>query len=452
MFLELDKKPPEKTAAKDDLGNQVTYGELIREKERVAGLVPRRSLVFLLCRNDVASLKAYIGTVLSGSVPLLLDTNVQEPLLERLLDVYRPQFIYRDGEFQATGEPAYELHEDLELLLPTSGSTGSPKLVRYGKGNLDVSARNTARAYGWTAEERPLCDLPMHYTMGLNVINMHLYVGATLLLMTRRVTHGLFWQFALDERATSFTGVPFSYEVFFKLKVDRMELPDLKTFCEGGGRLSEETFRRLVELTAAQGKRFVASFGTTETSSRIALLPPQEAATHILSIGKAIPGGELALYDGEEELLEPAATGELVFRGPVVTLGYAATKADLAAGDVFRGEFRTGDIARRDADGFYYIIGRRSRFLKLLGHRVDLNECEELIKKEFGCDAACAGDDNQMRIYVTDPAGAEQAEIREADVRNFISRLTGVNASKFAVSRIAALPRNSYGKIIYAEL
>ena len=111
MFLELDKKPPEKTAAKDDLGNQVTYGELIREKERVAGLVPRRSLVFLLCRNDVASLKAYIGTVLSGSVPLLLDTNVQEPLLERLLDVYRPQFIYRDGEFQATGEPAYELHE-----------------------------------------------------------------------------------------------------------------------------------------------------------------------------------------------------------------------------------------------------------------------------------------------------------------------------------------------------
>ncbi len=320
------------------------------------------------------------------------------------------------------------------------------KLVRYKKGNLEANAKNVAKAFGWTSKERPVCDLGMQYTMGLNVINTHLYVGATILLTTYNLMSSDFWDYIKGEKATNFTGVPFSYDIFYRLHFERMDLPYLRTLSEGGGKLTDARFLQLAEYARKNNKRFIASFGTTETSARMACLPAELALSKIGSIGRAIPEGELFLIDSNGiELTESEAEGELCYRGPNVTMGYAETREELLKGDEFNGEYHTGDFARRDSDGCYFITGRMSRFLKLLSYRVSLDQCEKLIQEHFDLECACAGNDQRMEIYITD-------ESKQKTVLDFISEKTNLFRALFKIHVLDNIPRNASGKIAYKEL
>lgn len=463
MFLNIDKHPSGSLALMDNEGCRVTYGELAALMDKVGTRVEPRSLVFLLCRNTVGSVAGYLGFVEHGAVPVTLNAKIDGNLLANLLDIYTPAYIWAPleeiGRFDfetifdgfgyallKTGNGLYSLHHDLQLCMTTSGSTGSPKLVRYKKGNLEANAKNVALAFGWTADERPVCDLGMQYTMGLNVINTHLYVGATVLLTTYNLMSGDFWDYIKKERATNFTGVPFSYDIFYRLHFDRMDLPDLRTLSQGGGKLTDARFIQLAEYARKTGKRFIASFGTTETSARMACLPSELALSKTGSIGRAIPEGELFLVDGDGKVLtDPVAEGEMCYRGPNVTMGYALCREDLLKGDEFKGEYHTGDLARRDEDGCYFVTGRLSRFLKLLSYRVSLDQAETLIQQRFGIECACAGTDQRMDIFITDAA-------RKDDVIEFIAATTGLFKNLFKVQVVQTIPRNDSGKIQYNML
>ena len=463
MFLGIDKIEGSRLAAIDDRGQQITYEELAACPAHLSGVIPPRSVVFLLCRNTVGGLAAYISMVANEIVPVTLNGAIDKELFDVLLETYCPQYICVEAVqadkygfevvheelgfcYLKTGKASYPIHADLQLLMTTSGSTGSPKLVRYKKGNLEANAKNVAKAWGWTSQERPVCNLQMNYTMGLNVINTHLYVGATLLLVTRNITDGAYWKFIKENKATNFTGVPFSYDLLWKLRFPRMDLPHLTTLSEGGGKLTTVMFTNVAEYCRKSGKRFVASFGTTETSARMAMLESDMALEKQGSIGKAIPEGQLVLFDETgNEIPEMEAEGELGYRGPNVTMGYAQSMDDLALGDVFNGLYRTGDVARRDKDGYYYIVGRMSRFLKMLGYRVSLDQCENLIREKFQMDCACGGTDEKMKIFIT-------AADRGNDVKKFISEKTGIYSSMFHVMVVDAIPRNSTGKILYKQL
>jgi len=463
MFLNIDKQNKNSPALVDHEGNRISYGALAELADTVGKQVAPRSLVFILCRNTAGSVIGYLGFVEHDAVPVTLSARIDGELLESLLQIYTPAYIWAPVEESArfgfetifeccgyallkTGNERYPLNEELQLCMTTSGSTGSPKLVRYKKGNLEANAKNVALAFGWTAAERAVCDLGMQYTMGLNVINTHLYVGATVLLTTSNLISGEFWEYIKKERGTNFTGVPFSYDILFRLHFDRMDLPNLRTLSQGGGKLTDARFEQLAEYAQKTGKRFIASFGTTETSARMACLPPELALAKTGSIGRAIPEGELFLTDEKgRELTEPAAEGELCYRGPNVTMGYALCREDLLKGDEFQGEYHTGDLARRDEDGCYYVTGRLSRFLKLLSYRVSLDQCENLIQQEFGLICACGGTDKRMNIYITD--GNKQAEVRE-----FIAKKTGLFRELFKVFVVPEILRNESGKIRYREM
>ena len=327
--------------------------------------------------------------------------------------------------------------------MTTSGSTGSPKLVRYKKGNLEANAKNVAIAFGWTENERSICDLGMQYTMGLNVINTHLYVGATVLLTTYNLMSAEFWDYIKKERGTNFTGVPFSYDIFYRLHFERMELPDLHTLSQGGGKMTDARFMQLAEYAHNTGRRFIASFGTTETSARMACLPAELALAKIGSIGKAIPEGELFLIDEDGTVLtDTVAEGEMCYRGPNVTMGYAVCREDLMKDDEFNGVYHTGDLARRDEDGCYFVTGRLSRFLKLLSYRVSLDQSERLISQAFHIDCACAGTDKRMNIYITE-------ESKKEAVLEFISSKLGLFKNLFKVFIVPQILRNDTGKIQY---
>ena len=463
MFLDLDKKNKDSVAVVDDEGKRITYGELTDLMIQIKEKVEPRSLIFDLCKNTAGSLIGYLAFVEKEAVPVMLSSRIDDDLLKDLMDIYGPQYLWVPEEEKdrfglsevfsfygyvllKTGNETYPLNDKLQLCMTTSGSTGSPKLVRYKKGNLEANARNVAIAFGWTENERAICDLGMQYTMGLNVINTHLYVGATVLLTTYNLFSAEFWDYIKKERGTNFTGVPFSYDIFYRLHFDRMDLPDLHTLSQGGGKLTDKRFIQLAEYARDNDKRFIASFGTTETSARMACLPPELALTKTGSIGRAIPEGELFLIDDEgKTLTENIAEGELCYRGPNVTMGYALEKDDLAKGDDFNGEYHTGDLARRDEDGCYYITGRLSRFLKLLSYRISLDQCEQLIKQEFNIECACSGNDERMNIYITD-------ETNKDSVLEFISMKTGLFKNLFKVFVVPELLRNETGKIMYKEM
>lgn len=463
MFLGLDKQEGDSVALKDSDGASLTYEELCQVQADIGSYVEPRSVVFCFCRNTVGAVAGYIGFIERGAVPLLLSERIDADLLSYLMEVYTPAYLWipeqtrRSFPYEAicqfygyrllrTGERLYPVNDRLQLLMTTSGTTGSAKLVRYKIGNLEANAQNVASAFGWTKSERPVCDLGMQYTMGLNVINTHLYVGATLLLVTFNLTDARFWDFVKKECATNFTGVPFSYDILARLHFERMELPCLTTLAEGGGKLTDRRFKELADYAVQTGKRFIATFGTTETSARISFLPPELAREKIGSIGKAIPEGKLFLVDHNGGVIEePEAEGELCCSGPNVTMGYALCREDLRKGDEWQGVYRTGDLARRDKDGCYYITGRKSRFLKLSGYRVSLDQAERLIQEGLGVECACTGTDQRMDIFITD-------NNRQKEVLDFISSKTGLLKTLFQVDVIEEIPRNDSGKIIYKRL
>lgn len=463
MFLNIDKKKSDSLALIDNDGNRITYGELAKLMNIVGTQVESRSLIFNLCKNTVGSLIGYLGFIEHRAVPVTLSAKVDNELLTNLLKIYTPMYIWAPVEEEyrfdfekifetygyvllKTGNEIYDMNEKLQLCMTTSGSTGSPKLVRYKKGNLEANAKNVATAFGWTENERPICDLGMQYTMGLNVINTHLYVGATVLLTNYNLMSTEFWDYIKKERGTNFTGVPFSYDIFYRLHFEHMDLPDLHTLSQGGGKLTEARFRQLAKYADKTGKRFIASFGTTETSARMACLPPELAMSKIGSIGRAIPEGELFLIDESGRMLtDPVAEGEMCYRGPNVTMGYAVCKEDLMKGDEFNGEYHTGDLARRDEDGCYFVTGRISRFLKLLSYRVSLDQTERLIQQEFNIECACAGTDKRMNIYIIDGS-------KKAEVLNFISVKTGLFKNLFKVFVVPEILRNDTGKIKYKAM
>ncbi len=463
MFLNIDKKKNDSLALVDNEGNRVTYGYLAELMEAVGVQVESRSLIFNLCKNTAGSMIGYLGFVERGAVPVMLSAKIDENLLKELLKIYTPAYIWAPIEEQCsfdykkvfecygyvllkTRNQLYPINDKLQLCMTTSGSTGSPKFVRYKKGNLEANAKNVAKAFGWTENERAICDLGMQYTMGLNVINTHLYVGATVLLTTYNLLSPEFWDYIKAERGTNFTGVPFSYDIFFRLHFERMDLPDLRTLSQGGGKLTEKRFIQLAEYAQKNGKRFIASFGTTETSARIACLPPELALEKTGSIGREIPEGELFLIDENGEVLAaPVAEGEMCYKGPNVTMGYAVCKEDLLKGDEFNGIYHTGDLARRDEDGCYYVTGRLSRFLKLLSYRVSLDQSERLIQQEFGIECACSGTDHRMNIYIKD-------ESKKNEVLSFISEKTSLFKNLFKIIVVPEILRNESGKIRYKEM
>ena len=462
MFLNLDQHDQKKTAIKDDSGYQLTYAEVCGLIEEFAALKLPRCVIFSLCENCAGSLIGYMAFENNGQVPLLLSVSLDEGLRSNLDQAYQPSYYWvperkvqeLGGEkvYAACGyvllrtawEP-YPLNEKLSMLLTTSGSTGSPKLVRHKYGNLEANAENVAKVFGWTTEEVGICDLPMNYTMGLNVINSHLTAGASVLMVKASLMDPDFWEFVRVNGGTSFCGVPFSYEIMRRIGFDKMDLPKLYTLAEGGGKLTDKMFRWIASYAKDNGKRFCATFGTSETSARMAFLDPELALEKIGSMGKAIPNGELFLID-EVENEDGTVSGELGYRGPNVTMGYALCKEDLMKGDEFCGEYHTGDIAKRDKDGFYFIIGRKGRFLKLFGLRVSLDETERILKTQFpAADIVCTGDDKRMNIFTTDGTLKEQ-------IIPFISAKTNLHNSAFKVFVIDKIPRNDYGKVKFAEL
>ena len=443
-----------------------TYNKLHEMSETIAAMMSPRSLAFLVCSNTPTSIAAYVGCINHGIVPVMVDKDLDQELLQNLLEQYAPTYIFAEDVYfdvlnrytqilHVESHALYNmkethtvhLHDDLALLMTTSGSTGSPKLVRQSYENLRANTASIVEYLHLDETERAVTNLPLHYVYGLSILNTHLAVGASIVVTEKTLFDRSFWQLVREQEVTNLGGVPYTYAMLKRLRFFRMNLPSLHTLTQAGGKLDPELHTEFAEYAAQTGKSFVVMYGAAEATARMGYLPPQDALEKIGAMGIAIPGGTFELMDESGAVITATGTiGELVYYGANVTLGYATSGADLARGDERHGRYETGDLAQRDEDGFYTIVGRKRRFLKLFGKRTNLQEVEHLLRQHFGeIEVACAGVDDHLYVFVTQ-------EALTSEIVPFLSAKLGLHHTALTAKQIAEIPKNASGKTVYRDL
>jgi peptidoglycan/LPS O-acetylase OafA/YrhL len=325
------------------------------------------------------------------------------------------------------------------VLLSTSGSTGSPKLVRLSRTNVEANARSIAAYLDLRPTDRAMTSLPLHYCYGLSVLTSHLVSGASVVLTDLSVADECFWDLARSAGATSFAGVPYTFDLLDASDFATRDLPRLRFITQAGGRMAPEQVVRYAQLGRRRGWDLFVMYGQTEATARMAYLPPALAADRPTAIGIPVPGGELRIdpVPGQPDV------GELVYTGPNVMMGYAETVADLAAG-AETPELRTGDLARQADDGLFEITGRLNRCVKVFGLRLDLDRLEGQLEQS-GLSGRLVAHDETLHAFVTGPRLVRR-------VRDRVALLASVPPGAVRVHQVAGIPRTAAGKCDYAEL
>ena len=435
-------------------GRDLSYAALQQHVNEIKASfdVPTKSLVFVLCNSSIPALAGYLACLQQGHTALLLPHDMEKCLLDPLLATYQPDFVWSPQEIgglhEASGfgmdkhrmyrtkEPVSRapINPDLALLLTTSGSTGNPKVVRLSYANLQANAASIAEYLELGPEERPVTSLPMYYSYGLSIINSHLLAGATLLQTGRRIRTPEFWEFVKENEATSMAGVPYVYQMLHELGFEEMDLPSLRTLTQAGGHLDVELQDYFMRVARQKGIRYFTMYGQTEATARISYVPSDRSTEGKGSIGVPIPGGRFEVVEGE-----------LVSSGPNVMLGYAENREDLAKGDEMQGRLFTGDMARIDSNGFCYVVGRKKRFIKLMGLRINLDDVERQLTECFRQKCVVLGTDSHLRVITTRNG-------IETEIIDFIRKTYRIKGKLCAVEAVGEIPVLSSGKVDYELL
>lgn len=416
----------------------LTYSETLALGQTIiAGLPERRCLVVLRCSVTIESVAAYAALVWAGHVPLLLEASLSEILADQIIAAYSPDAIVDPATGTVTPGPGgTEVHPETGLLLTTSGSTGSPKLVRLSAEGVRQNAAAIAEYLALTPSERAFVHLPMSYSYGISIIHSHWIAGASLSLTTASVMEPGYWDQVREHAATSIAGVPFHYTTIRRLGEAKLEIPSLKTLTQAGGRLDPKLVAWFADWARRTGRKFVVMYGQTEAGPRIAYLPPDNAVTAPDAIGIPIPGVRIELLGENGDPAPDGTPGEMQVTSPGVMLGYARTADELALGDTLGGTLATGDIAVRGSDGLLRIVGRSARLLKIYGLRVNIDEVETRLAS-LGHNAICFGVDDSLRVLVDPPVDTGALRTTITDLFSLPPRGIAVRAATTPIKRSA---------------
>lgn len=468
-----------------------TYAHLLQVSERVrnafaARAVERGVRVALLVRNSPQYAALYYGVLGAGCAAVPLNVQERAPVLLRqmrhcgacalIVERDHPQFSElaaavgdagvdlipvtltdsEDGPALADevdGAHAPTVHVDigpdaLATIIYTSGTTGRPKGVMLSHGNLAANADAIISYLELTPQDRGLCVLPFHFSYGASVLHTHLLAGATLFIEDNFAFPKLTLQRMQDERITGFAGVPATFALLLgRCQLSEFDLSALRYMTQAGGAMPKALIERL--CAQAPAIRLFVMYGQTEATARLTYLPPEELGARLGSVGVALPGVEIRVFDEAGAEAPAGRSGEIRARGPNVMLGYWADVA--ATAETLRdGWLHTGDLGHKDADGYLYIDGRAVDMIKVGAFRVSPQEVEEAIAELPGVEevgVTAIADDvlgQAIKAVIVRQAGAE-LDIR-AIKAHCRQQLAGYKIPK-VVEFAAALPRTSSGKV-----
>lgn len=443
-------------------GKSVTYGQLLNLINKFHLIFKKRYLIFVIAGNNIETIISYYGCLKSNCVVALIDENLSEELLKRLIKRYKPNFIFK-GKKKNILFKSYErkiifndyellkkkknnkisLNKKLYLLISTSGSTGSSKFVKISDRNIIENTSSIIKYLKISKNDKTITTLPISYVYGLSIINTHLKSGATIILNNSSIIEKSFWEKLAKYKITNFAGVPYLYEILDRIDFKKFDLRYLKYTTQAGGKLHDKLIRNIIKKYKKFNLKLLIMYGAAEATARMSYLPWNKIESKIGSVGVAIPGGKFWIEDRKKNKIRISKkAGEIVYQGNNVHLGYAKNQGDLIKGDENNNVLRTGDIGYLDKEKFLYIIGRKDRFVKVYGQRVNLSELEEMIYK-IGIKSLCFQEiSNKIVIYIKKLNDKKK-------IINFLKNSVNLHISVFTVKIIKKFPRNLNYKISY---
>ena len=238
----------------------------------LAKLGSRPQLLIIEAMNDRATMVALLGA-LRGRHPVILTAPGGDAKSDLALR-FGASAVVRGGNQVSTGYQSPPMHPNLAVMLSTSGTTGSTKLVRLSHDNLAANAIAIAEYLEITHEDRAITSLSPHYSYGLSVLTSHLASGAAIVLNDHSVADLDFRNACIERAITSIAGVPYSYELLERVGFRDWAPQSLRTMTQAGGSLSPLIAARFGAWSEERGVRFFVMYGQTEATARIAYVPP----------------------------------------------------------------------------------------------------------------------------------------------------------------------------------
>jgi acyl-CoA synthetase (AMP-forming)/AMP-acid ligase II len=344
--------------------------------------------------------------------------------------------------------------DDLCAILYTSGSTGLPRGTTLRHRNLAANTRQILAYLHLTEDDSVLCVLPFHYSFGNSLLLTHFAVGGRVVIDNRFAYPSAVVDTLERSRVSGFSGVPSNYAIL-AAKTDflRRDWPDLRYLTQAGGGMTAALTRRLLDELPPHVQLFVM-YGQTEASARLSYVPPERLREKLGSIGIPIPGVTLTIRDEHGRECAPGEVGEVVAAGENIMQGYWNDPAETAL-VLKAGGLHTGDLGRKDDDGYIFLVDRIKNMIKVGANRVSPREIEDVIAEVAGVAEVCVvGVPDQLlgeaveAFVVVAPGADASAERILAHCREYLALYKVPRSVHFRDS----LPKSAAGKVLRSEL
>ncbi|HTW57387.1 MAG TPA: class I adenylate-forming enzyme family protein [Terriglobales bacterium] len=440
------------------------------------GLRPRDRML-ISCALSPPSTLAYLGALYAGIVPVLVDERTLTTSGSKVFAKAHAKaawtggrvpwdwakkngFLHLEGDFDSPPPdslpPAPCSENDLAALMHTSGSTGVPRLVMVTHGNLIANTEAIIRSQQIGADETAMLIMPASYCFGASILHTHLYQGGGVVFDSRFMFPDKVLQAINTYSCTTFAGVPTVYSILLRRSNLRsIPLPTLRRFLQAGGALHPESVRELREIVP--GANFLVMYGQTEATARISCLPAARLGDKSGSAGLPLDNLTVRVVDGQGKELPHGHTGEIQVRGPSICAGYL-DEPEATQQKFGEGWLKTGDLGSLDADGYLWIKGRSSDFIKIRGYRVSLAEVEAKVAAVPGV-GECAAIGVQhpeageaIALFVVGESGEPNGGAPEKALAKEVQRALPAQWTCASVKILAELPKTPNGKIARSEL
>jgi acyl-CoA synthetase (AMP-forming)/AMP-acid ligase II len=458
-----------------------TTGEIIKGSDLsknvirfAGGLIAKglsaRDRILISCGLNIDSALAYMGAIYAGLIPIPIEDRMLSAHGAVLLnktqakaiwtakeiagdlkvpsDIIRLQGRLSDGAAESP-DPFLCSREDLAALMPTSGSTGVPRLVLVSHGNLYANTEAIVRSQNLGSDERAMLVMPVSYCFGASIMHSHLYQGGSVVFDSRFMFPDKVLRAINQYECTTFAGVPTAYNMLLRRsKIKSIPLPSLRRFLQAGGALAPQSVQEITQMTPSAA--FYVMYGQTEATARLSTLPPERLTDKLGSAGLPLDNLVIQIRDDNGQVLPTGQTGEIWAQGPSICRGYLDDNVESARKFV-DGWLRTEDVGSLDEEGYIWIKGRKGDFLKMRGVRVSYSEVEAKVSHIPGVFECAAGSvphieaGEALAIYIVPEAGAE-------DVCELVRRSLPPHWTCESVKLVKEIPKTSNGKIARPQL
>ncbi len=397
-------------------------------------------------RAVVPNLKSLRGLAVTGPEPDLT-------WAEKILSADLTALLSRQVEGSEGSNRPHRESSDLAQIIYTSGTTGHPKGVMLRHSNLVANITSIVGYLHLSEQDRIMAVLPFFYVYGNSVMLTHIAAGGSLVVNQSFLYPNVILQQMVDHEVTGFSGVPSTFALLLnRSSLSQFTFPALRYLTQAGAAMSPALAGQLEKNFP--GVDIYIMYGQTEASARLAFLEPSDLHERPGSIGKGIPGVQLSLIDQQGNPVPTGRTGEIVARGGNIMAGYWQQPNESAK--VLRKEgLWTGDLARQDEEGFFYIISRKSDIIKSGSHRIGPKEIEDTLAEHPAVhEAAVVGiadailDERILACIVL----KDGCECHEKDLLKHCRKELPAYKVPHKVCFLSELPKTATGKIKKSEL